>query len=333
LVSFGIACLLIPLLSFNDQPPLLLSLDVGLAFTEGVDTDGDGIDDSNDTYPDANSIAAAIEQTRARGMSGLNDTELLIIAGEIWSDADGDGWADQAGSLLTDHCPNLAGPSYRVRNGCGDMDLDGLPDEMDQDADGDGISNDYENAASTGTYQYLIYDSNSTPSDNDFDGIPDVIDNDDDNDGWSDEVEMERGSDSFDEFQTPFNLYGGINTGVFYSPGHGFSYDADSGGFELSISWIVSALTTELIIPLGLIPIYLTLWGYRRRNFLRLEKEIESSEDAESLHQIEQRVNVLVREKKLKTFQGLVLRNAIELREVELNQESGLNNVAADESE
>ena len=44
-----------------------------------------------------------------------------------------------------------------------------------------------------------------------------MIDDDNDNDGWPDLVELDRSSDIYDSEETPFNLYFGINTGIFYS--------------------------------------------------------------------------------------------------------------------
>ena len=70
-------------------------------------------------------------------------------------------------------------------------------------------------AASSGTILYDPFNPLSTPKDTDRDTIPDVIDDDNDNDGWPDLVELDRGSDIYDGDETPFNLYFGINTGVF----------------------------------------------------------------------------------------------------------------------
>mgnify|MGYP006166581621 CR=1 FL=1 len=302
------------------ESPTLLADEIAPAFGPDDDDDGDGWNNSEDAYPDAASVQAAIDDLRARGASEYEENETLAwtLAALLWSDVDGDGWADQFAPALTDHCPNFPGPSYRVRQGCGDIDTDGLPDELDPDADGDGISNDMELAASTATRQYSIYDANSVPVDRDFDGIPDAsVDMDDDNDGWDDGTEIERGSDPNDADSNPFNIYFGITTGTFYVAGEGFT-DTPGDGAELSLSWILSALSTELIIPLGLIPIYLMLWGYRQRNYRRYDSLILDSSSLEELHLLEQEINELVRDRKIRTFQGLVLRNSIEIHEAEL---------------
>ena len=158
------------------------------------------------------------------------------------------------------------------------------------------------------------------PPDRDYDGMPDVLDDDDDNDGWSDETEIERGSDEYDRDSNPFNLYFGVSTGTFYVSGEGLSQDPDKDGIELSLSWLLTALSTELIIPIGLIPIYMFFWSIRRRNFRKYTVLIENSDSTERLVQIEDEINTMIRERRLPTFQGLDLRNAIESKENELRK-------------
>ncbi len=317
LLFFTIVILLIPLTSHTSE------LDVEMQFYGPEDDDdGDGIINSEDAYPNATVVLEKLDITRSRGADPYenNHTLAMELAALLWSDSDGDGWADQSGNALSDHCPTFAGESFRLRQGCGDIDGDGLPDEMDPDADGDGITNDLELAASTATKQFDIYDVTDTPSDMDYDGMPDVLDFDDDNDGWSDEVEVERGSDPFDRESNPFNLYFGVSTGVFYVSGEGFTQDPGDG-FELSLSWLLSALSTELIIPIGLIPIYLLFWSVRKRNYRKYGNLISEAKTEEELQTIELEINEMVRERKLRTFQGLVLRNAIETRENEFKRE------------
>jgi hypothetical protein len=317
LLFIAVAILFFPLTSQTSY------LDVEMQFYGPEDDDdGDGVINSEDAYPNATVVLEKLDETRSRGAEPYenNQTLAMELAAMIWSDSDGDGWADQSGNALSDHCPSFAGESFRLRQGCGDIDGDGLPDEMDPDADGDGITNDLELAASTATHQYSIYDVNDVPSDRDYDGMPDVLDLDDDNDGWSDEVEIERGSDEFDSNSNPFNLYFGVTTGVFYVAGEGFTQDTGDG-IELSLSWLFSALSTELIIPIGLIPIYLFFWAIRRRNYRHYEQVISESNTEDELRIIELEVNKMVRERKIRTFQGLVLRNAIEIREDEFTRE------------
>jgi hypothetical protein len=69
-----------------------------------LDSDGDGWSGASDPYP--------------------NDKLL-------WSDDDGDGYADQSGTALSDDCPEVAGTSTEDRLGCIDTDGDGWSDEAD----------------------------------------------------------------------------------------------------------------------------------------------------------------------------------------------------------
>ena len=87
-----------------------------------LDSDGDGQSDLNDPWPSD---------------------------GSVWSDADGDGYADQSGSTVSDDCPAVAGTSsHSSARGCEDRDDDGWADDEDTfpdlstqqvDSDGDGF--------------------------------------------------------------------------------------------------------------------------------------------------------------------------------------------------
>lgn len=133
-----------------------------------TDSDGDGYNDSDDAFPER---------------------------GDAWSDADGDGYADQPNTNISDDCPNTSGNSRIHLRGCRDIDRDWIPDVLDDDIDGDGITNELELASSNAVMKFDIFNPDSVPADSDFDTIPDPIDPDDDNDGWSDLVESDRGSD------------------------------------------------------------------------------------------------------------------------------------------
>jgi len=69
-----------------------------------LDGDGDGWSEASDSHP--------------------NDKLL-------WSDDDGDGYAAQSGTALSDDCPEVAGTSTEDRLGCIDTDGDGWSDEAD----------------------------------------------------------------------------------------------------------------------------------------------------------------------------------------------------------
>lgn len=272
--------------------------------TEHRDLDGDGIGDVAD--PDMD------------GDGSPDDVDVWPEDNGVWSDTDGDGYADQGLHALSDNCPNIYGKSKIRLLGCSDIDGDFLPDEYDDDADGDGIRNEMERSASSGTILYDPYNPDSTPPDADQDTIPDVLDPDNDNDGWPDYIEIDRGSNIYDDKETPFTMYFGTNTGIFYTGGLGpgsFSFEFDNDYTEISVSVVSEIVFEELVIPLLLIPIYFAIFISRRREFNRLLKEIETAKSSEVLLEIESEVNESVKQRNIKVYHGLVLRNAIEVVE------------------
>ena len=272
-----------------------------------LDSDGDGWSDADDNW--------TIEM----------GADVFPLNSGIWSDADGDGYADQGMNELSDNCPFTYGKSRVRLVGCSDIDGDFMPDIYDDDADGDGIRNEMERAASSGTILYDPYNPNSTPLDSDKDTIPDVIDDDNDNDGWPDLVELDRGSDILDASETPFNLYLGINTGIFYSGGingNSFSFDYDAESVELSISAFLEIVFEELLIPLLLVPTYFAIFYSRASKYRELLGKIENSTSKTELIEIEKEVNLMVKDKNIKVYHGLVLRNAIEEIESKFDTEN-----------
>ena len=125
-----------------------------------VDTDGDGWSDEADAFPaeptqyldsdndgfgdsptGVNNDECAYEKgTSTLGSRGCLDSDQDSWSDEfdafpqqttLWSDGDGDGFADQAGSELSDDCPDDPGQSTSDRKGCLDSDSDGVSDEAD----------------------------------------------------------------------------------------------------------------------------------------------------------------------------------------------------------
>ena len=269
--------------------------------SEHRDLDGDGIGDVSDPDMDGDLVN--------------DEIDVWPEDSGIWSDSDGDGYADQGMHPLSDNCPFIYGKSKVRFKGCSDIDGDFMPDEYDDDADGDGIRNEMERAASSGTILYDPYNAESTPLDSDKDTIPDIIDFDNDNDGWPDDVEIDRGSDAFDTESTPFNMYMDMNTGFFYRGGlnaDSFTSEYDPESFEISLSGLSEIIFEELVIPLLLVPIYFAIFFARRGEFKKCLKKIELAESEKELMELESVVNVMVKEKKIKVYHGLVLRNAIE---------------------
>jgi len=272
-----------------------------------LDSDGDGYSDGNGSW------------------NASNGADAFPLRSDAWSDQDGDTFADQPNLNITDDCPLNHGKSRISLCGCSDMDLDWIPDVLDDDIDGDGISNEMERAASLVLTYYDPMNASSVPEDSDFDTIPDAIDDDDDNDGWPDSVEQDRGSDSLDVDSTPFNQYFGINSGFFYLGGFSASSEYDAEAMEISLSGVIEIVTEELVIPLLLVPIYLYFFVSRRKRFEALRLEIKNSESKDELFTLEKKVNQQIENRKIKTLHGLILRNTIEEREnaIRNNSSSG----------
>ena len=279
--------------------------------SEHRDLDGDGLGDNIDEDMDGDDVN--------------DDVDVWPEDAGIWSDSDGDGYADQGMHSLSDNCPFIYGKSKIRLKGCSDIDGDFMPDEYDDDADGDGIRNEMERAASSGTILYDPYNAASTPLDSDKDTLPDVLDDDNDNDGWPDDVELDRGSDAYDSESTPFNMYMGMNTGFFYRgglTGDSFSSEYDPESFEISLSALSEIVFEELVIPLLLVPIYFAIFFARRGEYKKCLKTIESASSKIELIEIESVINEMVKERKIKVYHGLVLRNSLEQKESEFSLEA-----------
>lgn len=308
-----------------------------------TDDDNDGFDENDDCPSDAGNSSLDRNGCLDSDGDGYSDgdstwntsdgADAFPLRSDAWGDIDGDGFTDQPNLNITDDCPLNFGKSRVVLCGCSDMDLDWIPDVLDDDIDGDGISNEMERAASLVLTYYDPMDASSVPVDSDFDTIPDAIDLDDDNDGWPDLVEQDRGSDPMNYENTPFNQYFGITSGFFYLGGFDASSEYDAEALELSLSGVLEIVTEELVIPLLLIPIYLYFFVSRRQRFEALRLEIKGSESDEELFVLEKKVNLLIENRKIKTLHGLILRNTIEERENSIRESTSLNQKTSAEEE
>ena len=116
--------------------------DAGDAFpneaTQHSDRDGDGFgDNSQGERPDAcpEVPGTSTQQTNGCPDSDGDGWEQRLDAFDddirLWSDGDGDGYADQNGTNLSDDCPDEFGTSTEDRLGCVDTDGDGWSDDAD----------------------------------------------------------------------------------------------------------------------------------------------------------------------------------------------------------
>lgn len=297
--------------------------------TQYRDVDGDGYGDSvNGTNPDAcPSIFGKSFRDRlgcidsdGDGWSSLVDVD--DNNSDIWSDLDGDGFYDQPGFSNSDDCVNQAGNSTTPWRGCSDIDGDGIMDLADLDADGDGIFNaDELQAGGAEGVSYDIYNVSSVPTDIDSDGIPDSLDDDKDGDGFPNDLENERGSDPNDSESTPMTIYGDAATGIFYVPGEGFKSTYDSEGYEISVSLLVDLLTSEMLIPLLMIPITFMAMMRKRFRYSRFRKRLDLTDSMEDLEGAEEALDKMITKRKIKVEQAMLLRNQLERKWADYDEE------------
>ena len=115
-------------------------------------------------------------------------------------------------------------------------------------------------------------------------------------------------------------MYFGINTGFFYMGGFKTTSEYEPSGFEMSLSVVLDVVTEELMIPFLLIPLYVLLTIGRRRQFRVFEEKIKESKSRIELLEIESTINNLIKNRGIKLYHGLVLRNTIEEYESIINE-------------
>ena len=119
-------------------------------------------------------------------------------------------------------------------------------------------------------------------------------------------------------------MYMGVNSGFFYRgglSGDSFTTNYDPESFEISLSALSEIVFEELVIPLLLVPIYFAIFFARRGEFKNCLKKIEESSTISELAELEKVINEMVKERKVKVYHGLVLRNALEEKESEFGLE------------
>lgn len=107
--------------------------------TQYSDQDGDGFGDNADgTTPDSCPGIYGLSTENRFGCpdadgDGWEDREDAYANDvRLWSDTDGDGYADQGGTNMSDDCPEVYGTSVQDFLGCLDTDGDGWSDQSDE---------------------------------------------------------------------------------------------------------------------------------------------------------------------------------------------------------
>ena len=138
-----------------------------------LDTDGDGIDDFQDTDDDGDNIPTMDENPNSDGDSDPTTGNT--------QDSDGDGIPDYLDMDDDNDGVDTANEDYDGDNDPTDQDSDndGIPDYLDIDDDGDGIDTQFEGPNDDNDGDPDTGDTQDT----DGDGIPDYLDIDDDGDG------------------------------------------------------------------------------------------------------------------------------------------------------
>jgi len=121
---------------------------------------------------------------------------------------------------------------------------------------------------------------------------------------------------------------------MYYTPGEWFGTDYNEDGFEISFSGLLDLITSELILPLLLIPLTTFLLMKKKKRYNELKDRIENSYDYAALVEIVEEIEELTAKKNLNIEQSLLLRNAYERREKELAKiGSSTNDLQSEEAE
>jgi len=204
-----------------------------------VDTDGDGVSDLNDAFPDdstrttdsdmdgfddvedncpstfGNSVNGSLGCFDADQDSWADANDSFPLDSTQWNDTDGDGFGDNASGILADDCPLIAGNSTSDTNGCLDTDGDGWSDSSDlfstdptewadNDSDGFGDNSDVcpdtSGTATFGSLGCLDGDGDSWSDDMDFNSTDSSQWVDADGDGYGDNPSGTDGDECVGEY-------------------------------------------------------------------------------------------------------------------------------------
>jgi hypothetical protein len=269
--------------------------------SQWIDSDGDGY---GDNYDEDNILFDRPISWPGEFISNASLVDWFPLNPNAWEDSDRDGYTDQRSTNITDDCPTVPGNSSISLQGCPDLDGDGLPDILDSDIDGDGLFNTWEYQAG-----FDPFDSMDYPTDSDRDGTPDQFDDDDDNDGFPDDIEIARGSDPISADSDPLSEYGG---GFYYVPGEGFDSNYQAEGFEISLGSMLYLLKSELIIPILSAVLTINLYRRKKKEFKKINYEIENITSDLELSEIEAKVEEKMSAKKITVTHALLLKSIID---------------------
>ena len=282
--------------------------DFGTSFEDKYgcpDGDGDGYSDEGDPFPED---------------------------GTQWEDSDEDGYGDSPNGTDADDCPDRWGnSSIGGLLGCEDSDGDGYSDSIDpypengliwSDSDGDGFADQFGTNVSD---DCPTKEGNSTIflsgcPDLDGDGIPDSWDWDIDGDGYSntDEVRSDPPANPLDPSSVPVD---DDNDGRADDVAENEQLGS-SALLQDSVGQVVTGAVLLLVLfSIGMIGLSMTSSSRSRKLFERMENELLSAEGFQGLANLEEELDEALRSGSVGGGQGMLLRNKIDEKRAELEEE------------
>ena len=104
----------------------------------------------------------------------------------------------------------------------------------------------------------------------------------------------------------------------------------DPDGFEISVSIIVKALTTEFLIPVIMIPITLIAMRRKKRRYKKTVVKLTELDNPKALDEVEEYIDDMILNHKVAIEHGVVLRNMFERKRDELLDDSSSADLHSD---
>ena len=196
--------------------------DLPLDSNHTSDIDSDGIGDSADACPNnfGTSVVDRLGCTDSDG-DGRSDPNATWLVGDgadafpgddsQWTDSDGDGYGDNTSGNTPDSCLTTLGTSFQDKFGCPDADSDGWSDDYDRFVDDSSQWNDSDGDGYGDNQNGFSPDSCPTLAGNSTEDIFGC--NDSDGDDWSDEGDF-LSSDSTQQQDSDGDGYGDNSAGT-----------------------------------------------------------------------------------------------------------------------